>query len=211
MAKKLKLDPRLKEHLNLSEHDDEFITKLIMSRRKFACKPCWELKYCPYGAIVEEYPILPTTLDEQLESNKIYQGFLDTDMFGHEPLGERRQGYEQTLANFNPDDYITEIPIEIKEMECNVFAHMCPVFFDAVEFAESSTTRRRGRYIPFNTKVRVVRRDNYTCQRCGKHLLDSEVEFDHIIPIAKGGSSEEHNIRLTCYVCNREKTDQIEM
>jgi 5-methylcytosine-specific restriction endonuclease McrA len=55
--------------------------------------------------------------------------------------------------------------------------------------------------------MRVVRRDNHTCQHCGKQLKDDEVEFDHIIPIVKGGSSEEHNIRLTCFDCNRDKSD----
>jgi 5-methylcytosine-specific restriction endonuclease McrA len=40
-------------------------------------------------------------------------------------------------------------------------------------------------------------------------LKDNEVEFDHIIPIAKGGSSEEHNIRLTCDDCNADKSDMI--
>jgi hypothetical protein len=27
---------------------------------------------------------------------------------------------------------------------------------------------------------------------CGQVLKDNEIEFDHIIPVAKGGSSEEH-------------------
>jgi 5-methylcytosine-specific restriction endonuclease McrA len=59
--------------------------------------------------------------------------------------------------------------------------------------------------------MRVVRRDNYTCQNCGKHLLDTEVEFDHVIPVSKGGSSEEHNIRLTCFDCNRSKSDHVDL
>src|SRR5262245_37976785 len=63
----------------------------------------------------------------------------------------------------------------------------------------------------FQLKMRVVRRDNHTCQHCGKHLADDEVEFDHKIPISKGGSSEEHNVRLTCYECNRDKKDNIEI
>jgi 5-methylcytosine-specific restriction endonuclease McrA len=89
--------------------------------------------------------------------------------------------------------------------------HICPVVFVGESITETTETRRRGRYIPFQTKMRVVRRDNYTCQRCGKHLQDNEVEFDHIIPHAKGGSCEEHNIRLTCYDCNRNKSDGFEL
>ncbi|WP_407174586.1 HNH endonuclease [Bradyrhizobium sp. STM 3562] len=52
------------------------------------------------------------------------------------------------------------------------------------------------------------RQDVHACQHCGRHLKDGEVEFDHIIPIAKVGSSEEHNIRLTCFDCNRDKSDE---
>jgi 5-methylcytosine-specific restriction endonuclease McrA len=63
------------------------------------------------------------------------------------------------------------------------------------------------RPIPFATMMRIVRRDDYRCQHCKKKLRDDEVEFDHIIPVSKGGSSEEHNLRLTCFKCNRDKSD----
>src|SRR5579864_3675797 len=26
-------------------------------RSKHVCKPCWELKYCPYGPLVEQFPL----------------------------------------------------------------------------------------------------------------------------------------------------------
>jgi len=26
-------------------------------RTKHICKPCWELKYCPYGPLVEQFPL----------------------------------------------------------------------------------------------------------------------------------------------------------
>jgi 5-methylcytosine-specific restriction endonuclease McrA len=85
------------------------------------------------------------------------------------------------------------------------------VVFVTEGFTETSTERRTGRYIPFQVKMRVVRRDNYTCQHCKKKLDDTEVEFDHIIPISKGGSSEENNIRLTCFQCNRDKSDKLQI
>ena len=85
----------------------------------------------------------------------------------------------------------------------------CPVVYSAESWTETTEDRRTGRYIPFQTKMRVVRRDNYTCQHCHKHLQDNEVEFDHIIPLAKGGSSDEHNIRLTCHECNADKSDKV--
>jgi hypothetical protein len=119
----------------------------------------------------------------------------------------RRAWFEDRVRNFNPTDYPDAVPETFRNGECNVFGHICPVFFAAEALTETSTERRRGRYIPFKVKIRVVRRDNYTCQHCSMHLKDDEVEFDHIIPISRGGSSEEQNIRLTCFDCNRDKSD----
>jgi hypothetical protein len=123
----------------------------------------------------------------------------------------RRKIFQQEIKAFKPEDYPESIPQVITDMECTVFGHICPVVFAAEGFTETTEGRRTGRYIPFQTKIRVVRRDNYTCQHCGKHLKDNEVEFDHLIPFAKGGSSDEHNIRLTCHACNADKSDKIEV
>jgi hypothetical protein len=246
------------------------------------CKPCWELKYCPYGPLVEESPLLPGTRDEARahieylqeclqkglvgssepltdEKRKILEELVeefDENDFEPDPTGEltamqllghekdayltreaakkmyeqmkqsletgfdgysakiteeQRAMFESDIAEFNEEEYPDEIPMEIAEMQCTVFGHICPVVFDAEKITETTELRTSGRYIPFKTKIRVVRRDNYTCQSCGKHLLDTEVEFDHIIPVAKGGSSEEHNLRLTCFDCNRSKSDDVDI
>jgi 5-methylcytosine-specific restriction endonuclease McrA len=73
-----------------------------------------------------------------------------------------------------------------------VFGHYCPVFFVNEPFTETKEQRRIGRNISRSVMLRVVRRDNNQCQTCGRVLKDNEIEFDHIIPVAKGGSSEEH-------------------
>jgi hypothetical protein len=122
---------------------------------------------------------------------------------------EKRRLFETMIRGFRRDDYPETIPEGIAAMECTVFGHICPVVFAPETFTETAERRRAGRYIPFKTKIRVVRRDNYTCQHCGKDLQDNEVEFDHVIPVAKGGNSEEHNIRLTFFDCNRDKSDDV--
>jgi hypothetical protein len=122
----------------------------------------------------------------------------------------RRAIIEDELKEpFDPEELPDHIPTIFQEASCNRFGRVCPVFFAAEALNETQKQRRGGRYIPFKTKMRVVRRDNYTCQHSGAHLRDDEVEFDHVIPISKGGSSEEHNIRLTCFDCNRDKSDQV--
>ena len=291
-------------------------------RATAVCKPCWELKYCPYGPFVEQSPLIPSTkceaearrehlaailangvLGEKLplsdETRSEYEdtiaaakadprvlaGKVARQLFMMElinvvkeenrdlcellqpptedlhksrvpyplwndscdadedqevpeellaaiqdeisrmenalstgiddqtqPLDDtRRQMFEKEVSEFDEGDYPDAIPEMVTDMACTNFGHICPVVFVGESITETSEKRRRGRYIPFDTKIRVVRRDNYTCQECGKHLKDSEVEFDHIIPHAKGGSSEEHNIRLTCFKCNRSKSDDVEI
>ncbi len=316
----MKIHPLLKGSLGYdhSISDGEFLDNW-KKRSTAVCKPCWELKYCPYGPFVEQSPLLPETRAEAIKYHERLQKCLKSGIIGEErildeatrsyytellqiaktnpgvlatkvaqelnlarlmksaeveersleevlspplsdlhrykvplPLFEetyqpiditpelekeitkeiermqkaiisgidderkkldpvRRKFYEDSLKEFNPDDYPESIPQLLKDMECNIFGHICPVVFVGESATETSEKRRQGRYISFHTKMRVVRRDNYTCQECGKHLKDDEVEFDHIIPLSKGGSSEEQNIRLTCYDCNRDKAIRVDL
>lgn len=208
------IDPKIKELLGYdrNEPDDEVLKK--WKERAFrVCKPCWEIKYCPYGPWVEESPLLPSIRSEEVEHNEYLKECLETGfMRGGEPLDRgRREIFKKRIAEFNPEDYPEVIPEEIASMQCTVFGHICPVAFTAEAYTETTESRREGRSISFPTRSRIVRRDNFTCQICGKHLKDDEVEFDHIIPLSKGGSSEESNIQLTCFKCNRGKSDKIEL
>ena len=305
----------IKERLGYpaSVPDAEFLADW-KKRSRQVCKPCWELKYCPYGPFVEQSPLLPSirsdavghiqylrdcresgmigergTLDDERRQlytallerhdtdpgsfqayvaqqlrwrsmakdpallgsildpaplppiNRLRVPFdfdgtpnveeelpdglelavdaearrlresLETGQFDEQrPLDDvRRRLFQEEVDSFRPEDHPEEIPEEVAGLACNFFGHICPVAFVAENVGESTEERRRGRYIPFTTKMRVVRRDNYTCQECGVHLRDDEVEFDHIIPASKGGSSEEHNLRLTCFDCNREKSNRV--
>lgn len=60
---------------------------------------------------------------------------------------------------------------------------------------------RRER-IPQDTKIAVWQRDQGRCVECGDQ---SELEFDHIIPLAMGGSNTMRNLQLLCGRCNRRK------
>lgn len=57
-------------------------------------------------------------------------------------------------------------------------------------------------------------RDNFTCQECGYHRMQedrswlpdfSNLECDHIIPLAKGGETDMGNLQTLCRECNRKK------
>jgi len=128
------------------------------SRVRAVCKPCWEIKYCPYGPLVEEFPLRS----------------------------------------------------ERDERSCRIFGHDCPVFHTAEPFTETKELRNISRSIPRVTQFRVLKRENQICSICGRSVKDEDVEFDHIIPWSKGGSSDEHNIRLLCADCNRRKGTKFE-
>jgi hypothetical protein len=320
MSKK-SIHPSIKERLGYDPAmpDKEFLADW-KRRATHVCKPCWELKYCPYGPFVEQSPLLPPLRAESVESHKYLLRCLETGLMGEhgvltdekrdlysellklseddrdafamyvarrrlkpkqidvaiaggesifDALGmrslppihqcrvpfsfdeeaeeqtpisdelqmeveveiqclkealasntfddrrpldpQRRALFESETQDFDETKYPEEIPEVVADMACNIFGHICPVVFVGENISETSDKRRRGRYISFSVKMRVVRRDNYTCQECGRHLKDDEVEFDHIIPVARGGSSEEQNIRLTCYDCNRDKSDSVEL
>lgn len=62
------------------------------------------------------------------------------------------------------------------------------------------------RRISPHTKNTVWRRDEGRCVECGSK---ERLEFDHIIPVSKGGSNTARNIQLLCEKCNRQKSDRI--
>lgn len=59
-------------------------------------------------------------------------------------------------------------------------------------------------------KVRfeVFKRDNFTCQYCGKSAPDVVLNADHIKPVAKGGTNELINLVTSCFDCNSGKKDR---
>jgi hypothetical protein len=60
--------------------------------------------------------------------------------------------------------------------------------------------------IPSAVRIEVWRRDGGLCVRCGSR---ERLEYDHIIPISRGGSNTARNIELLCETCNRVKSASI--
>jgi len=55
------------------------------------------------------------------------------------------------------------------------------------------------------TRFEVFKRDNFTCQYCGRMAPDVILEVDHINPVANGGDNNILNLITSCYDCNRGK------
>jgi hypothetical protein len=62
------------------------------------------------------------------------------------------------------------------------------------------------RSIPQRAKIAVAARDGAKCRRCGSTY---DLQYDHIIPYSRGGSSTDvNNIQLLCGRCNRLKSNR---
>ena len=62
---------------------------------------------------------------------------------------------------------------------------------------EKATHRDR---IPEEVQMFVWKRDGAKCIKCGSQ---EDLEFDHIIPLSKGGANTARNIQLLCEACKR--------
>lgn len=76
--------------------------------------------------------------------------------------------------------------------------------FGSKEAQQNSHSRQP---IPESVRIAVWRRDGGKCTKCGSR---ENLEYDHIIPISKGGGNSVRNIELLCEKCNRSKSNKIE-
>lgn len=58
--------------------------------------------------------------------------------------------------------------------------------------------------IAFSRK-NIYKRDNHTCQYCGRKASSEELSIDHVVPRSLGGESQWANCVLACLKCNVKK------
>lgn len=58
-------------------------------------------------------------------------------------------------------------------------------------------------------RKQIMKRDQYTCQICGKYMPDEVgLHIDHIIPVSRGGKTIPSNLQVLCSKCNGKKSDR---
>ncbi|NOX51521.1 MAG: HNH endonuclease [Gammaproteobacteria bacterium] len=59
------------------------------------------------------------------------------------------------------------------------------------------------------TNLALFGRDRSTCLYCGKHLSDSGLTRDHILPVSRGGLDHWDNVVAACRRCNHFKGNRL--
>lgn len=172
------------------------------------CKPCWELRYCPYGYLVEMFPCHDPTLTFN-DIRKAFEEILENFKSGKFHSDDEIWEAAERLIYFAPGTWELLECYEPDELLCRQWGHCCPVFWSQSGATETRIGRREGRFIPRDIMLKVIRRDNHVCQECYSYVRDTDVEFDHIIPYSKGGPTSVDNIRLLCRSCNRKKSNAL--
>ena len=67
--------------------------------------------------------------------------------------------------------------------------------------AKRKSTGKRQRF-------NIFKRDRFTCQYCGRTPPTAVLVIDHILPVAAGGETVEHNLITSCETCNQGKADK---
>ena len=78
-------------------------------------------------------------------------------------------------------------------------------FLDVSDLLASVAAGQAGRreHIPRDVRYEVFQRDGGHCTQCGAAF---DIQYDHIIPLTMGGSSNAENLQLLCGGCNRRKS-----
>lgn len=109
------------------------------------------------------------------------------------------------IANIGPEAVLVGISLNAATVAKQELLTSTGVL--TAEIKDSSGPTRVGREsIPAQARREVWRRDEGKCVDCGSR---DRLEYDHIIPLSKGGSNTVRNIELRCESCNRRKAATI--
>jgi len=173
---------------------DEFLNQYKADWKEIIQR-IWEWSYCIK-------PHLPAPIKTVYE---IYSGCISKAE--KEPLKLSNntyafKGFVYEVNGFYTDDEFRLLILEDFDTDRRLFERL-KAKFDADNNKEKTLSRPR---IPESVRIEVWRRDSGKCAKCGSR---EKLEYDHIVPISRGGSNTVRNIELLCEKCNRSKSANI--
>lgn len=123
--------------------------------------------------------------------SKKYIPFVINDILSHHDIQKKVEMFFDEFVSFAALERVNYEPDIYDELE---------TFFKRKRLYETNVKEW------YRIRALVLKRDNYTCQYCGK--VGGKLEVDHVIPFSKGGSNEMCNLVTACQRCNRQKRDK---
>ena len=161
------------------------------------------------------YPDAPKSLREQFCDEDIWErSRVEPILFSDVSLGLRhggddlRYGYLYQNVWYVVDGNFTREQKKLLVME---EADRERIYFEKLANKFTSNAAREAAQpvdrIPEEVKIAVWRRDEGRCVDCRER---ERLEYHHIIPRSKGGSSSVRNVELLCEICNRKRGNRID-
>ena len=95
----------------------------------------------------------------------------------------------------------------IRTIISNQLKNLKPIAIaDITKTKTDNSSEKKRKTISQEVRDKVWNRDGGKCVECDSN---ENLEFDHIIPVAKGGANTYRNLQLLCEPCNRSKRDNI--
>lgn len=158
--------------------------------------------------IAEQERIKKTEEDRKKEEEKVKKNNLDREeRIKIEAIKKEELLIEQKKRL--DEEYKNRIKFELleKERRKSIESEAIQELLDAGLIDNNHYTGKNIREsIPTDVKVSVWKRDKERCVNC---FSNTNLEFDHIIPVSKGGANSIKNIQLLCRNCNRTKSNKI--
>ena len=76
--------------------------------------------------------------------------------------------------------------------------------------SEENRRKEERNKMKLGLRYDIMKRDGFRCVLCGRSASDGiKLHVDHIVPVSRGGKTEESNLRTLCEECNLGKGDKI--
>lgn len=111
--------------------------------------------------------------------------------------------YQATSSSLHLSEEDVEILVKAKHQRLKDRVKRAKEYLEPSQASETAENRQT---IPRHVQIFVWQRDSGKCVNCGSQI---NLEFDHVIPVSKGGANTARNIQLLCESCNRSKGSKI--
>lgn len=138
-----------------------------------------------------------------------YRHMIDDDnafvfIFVRQQTRYRQSNYVKTAYKVNAED--SRYACSFKHIE-NRYRQLEEIGFSCT--LNEYHCRDQRKLATRELRVKIMKRDNYTCRQCGKYMPDEVgLQIDHIVPVSKGGRTIESNLQVLCSKCNGAKSNK---